>query len=124
LYYWRGRALQAMAADEKDGDADGGKESNAHTGGQAASGTATASGTKAAKQATLNRAGLAYMRVVVHFPGHQLASECLYRAGELCRQEGRPQQAKALWTELVAHYPKAKGPDGTVWADKAREELK
>lgn len=91
LYYWKGRALQAMAADEP---------------------------------ATSARAGLAYMRVVMHFPGHQLAGECLYRAGDLCRQSGRNEQAEHLWMELVANYPKSQGPDGTVWADRAREELK
>ncbi len=74
--------------------------------------------------ASVARAGLAYMRVVVHYPTHARVPECLYRAGELCRRSGQNEQARRLWTELMTLYPQTRGPDGTLWAEKAREELK
>jgi hypothetical protein len=124
LYYWQGRILQAMAAGEparsRAGDLPGG--------GPPGSPPATQPSRAATRQdgsaGSSARAGLAYMRVVVHFPGHPLVPECLYRAGDLCRSAGRAEQAKTLWNELVTAYPKAKGPDGIVWADKVREEHK
>lgn len=66
----------------------------------------------------LRRAGLALMRVVIHYPDHPLAPECLYTAGELCRRTQRDQQAAELWSELVGNYPKA-----TQWIDRARQSL-
>ena len=108
LYYWQGRTLQTMAPTSPAS-----QPADRQT-----------AGPTQGDDATLARAGLAYMRVVVHFSGHQLAPECLYRAGQLCWLAGRQQQAGQLWTELAKVYPNARGPDGTVWANKAREELK
>jgi hypothetical protein len=101
LYYWQGRALESMPPVA----------------------TSPAS-TQPAGNAALSRAGLAYMRVVVHFPGHPLAAECLYRSAGLCRRSGQQARAADLLSELIAVYPQAKGPDGRLWADRAREELK
>jgi hypothetical protein len=53
------------------------------------------------------RAGLAFMRVVIHFPGHQRAPECLYRAGQICQKTGREDLARRLWSELRRSYPTA-----------------
>lgn len=75
------------------------------------------------RDAAIARAGLAYMRVVVHFPGHPLAAECLYRSARLCRDAGRDEQARTLVNELTTVYPRATAADGKRWADKAREEL-
>ena len=125
LYYWQGRALQVMAsASPTSQPADQGAASGSKGTGLTESGSERSESRGSGNNATLARAGLAYMRVVVHFAGHQLAPECLYRAGQLCRLAGRQQQASQLWTELANVYPNARGPDGTVWANKAREELK
>lgn len=105
VYYWQGRAFEASVP-------------NAAAGGPG--GTAT----QPARSAATARAGLAYMRLPIHFPQHPLAAECLYRAGELCRRGGEAEQAGRLWAELINAYPQAKSPDGKIWADKAREELK
>jgi tetratricopeptide (TPR) repeat protein len=110
LFYWQGRALEAMYT------------SQART--PALAETAEVSTTRPAGSTDVARAGIAYMRVVVHFPHHPLAAECLYRAGDLCRRSGQREQAAALWSELISAYPQAKSPDGELWADKAREELK
>lgn len=90
VWYWQGRAYLGLAGQSK---------------------TKTAS-------ADRRRAGLAFMRVVITAPGGPLAAECLYRAGEACRDEGRPAQAVTLWTELLATYPTA-----TPWARQAQAEL-
>jgi len=108
LYYWQGRALEAVAASAlpsvrtRPTDAP-----SANSGADA-----------------LTQAGIAYMRVVVHFPRHALAAESLYRAAEVCRRTGQADQAAALWSELIAVYPRARSADGAFLADKAREELK
>jgi tetratricopeptide (TPR) repeat protein len=108
LYYWQGRALELAILS---------------SGPVAPPATQPASTRPAVDPATA-RAGLAYMRVVAHFPAHPLAAESLFRAADLCRRSGRIEQARTLWSELIAQYPQAKGPDGTVWADKARQESK
>lgn len=107
LYYWQGRALQARCE-------------------SAGQGTPPVSTSRPAGLANADtaRAGLAYMRVVVHFPYHPRAAECLFRAGRMCRLSGQAEQAADLWTELTNTYPQAKAPDGKAWADMAREELK
>jgi tetratricopeptide (TPR) repeat protein len=64
------------------------------------------------------RAGLAFMRVVIHFPGNALAPQSLFEAGEICRQTGRREQAASLWAELASAYPTA-----TEWTSRARQEL-
>jgi len=89
LCYWQGRAYVGIAGDRKD---------------QAAE--------------ARRRAGAAFMRVVVGSPESALAAECLYRAGEVCRDEGRPERAAGLWTELIATYPTA-----VPWVQQARLEL-
>jgi len=43
--------------------------------------------------------------VVIHFPGHRRAPECLYRAGLICKQAGRDDLARRLWSELRRSYP-------------------
>lgn len=91
LYYWQGRALLSR------------------------------SGQGPAEHAAVDRrrAGLALMRVVIHFPGHGLAPECLYRAGEICRQSGLDVQAAGLWQELVRTYPGA-----APWTERAQQALR
>ncbi len=104
LYYWQGRALELSIPPV----------------------TTTPTSRPASTQPSIDpapaRAGLAYMRVVVHFPHHPLAPECLYRAGALCRRTGQLEQGQALWSDLMAAYPQAKGPDEVVWAERARKE--
>ncbi len=63
------------------------------------------------------RAGLAFMRIVIHFPRHDLAAECLYHAGTLCREAGQADQARGLWEELLREYPRS------PWAGQAREAI-
>ena len=65
------------------------------------------------------RAGLALMRVAIHFPGHPLAPECLFRAGEICERSGQREQAVGLWSELVETCPTA-----APWAARARQGLR
>jgi tetratricopeptide (TPR) repeat protein len=67
----------------------------------------------------MRRAGLALMRVVIHYPDHPLAAECLYTAGTLCHQTGRDEAARRLWSELINDYSKA-----TQWVSRARQDLK
>ena len=138
LYYWQGRALQAMAvavpglptsslptSRPADAATDTATTTNSEQASDKPDGTRSlAEIASPNRNATLARAGLAYMRVVVHFGGHELAPECLYRAGLLCRLAGREQQAHQLWMELINGYPKAHGSGNIVWADKAKEELK
>jgi tetratricopeptide (TPR) repeat protein len=90
LYYWQGRALMGTA-DKAPAD-----------------------------EAKVNRrrAGLAFMRVVIHWPENPLTAECLYRAGEVCHEESQPDRAKALWTELIQRYP-----TGAPWLQRARQEM-
>jgi len=89
LYYWLGRAHQGKMA-----------------------GLTGSDGLREAR-----RAGLAFMRVVIHFPRHDLAAECLYHAGTLCREAGQADQARGLWEELLREYPRA------TWAGQAREAI-
>jgi len=63
------------------------------------------------------RAGLAFMRVVIHFPRDPLAPESLFRAAELCRRDGLEPQARRLWSELTVLGAE------TPWAEQARKEL-
>lgn len=79
LYYWQGRALLARAGESASDDA----------------------------QRDRRRAGLSFMRVVIHFPGHRRAPECLLRAGRICEREGKEQPARRLWSELMRSYPSA-----------------
>jgi len=91
VFYWLGRAWAGRAADE--GADQPGRDRR--------------------------RAGLAFMRVVIHYPRHALAAESLWRAGQLCLDEGRPDLAAGLWRELVRTYP-----DAVPWSDKASTGLK
>lgn len=77
LYYWQARAWLGKSQSEEG----------------------------SAAQRDRRRAGLAFMRVVVHFPGHQFAPECLYRAGQICQVEGRNDLAERLWSQLRRNYP-------------------
>ena len=70
-------------------------------------------------QQDARRAGLAFMRVVIHFPISRLAPECLYRCGEICKVAGKPEAAASLYAELVRNYPNA-----APWAGKARQAMK
>jgi hypothetical protein len=70
-------------------------------------------------QRDARRAGLAFMRVVIHFPVSRLAPECLYCCGEICKSAGKPEAAASLYAELVHDYPNA-----APWADKARQAMK
>ncbi len=90
LYYWQGRALLGRSAGK---------------------------GSDEAKR-DQRRAGLALMRVVIHFPGHSLAPECLYRAAGICERSGRIDQAVGLWSELVGAYPAA-----APWTEQAQQAL-
>lgn len=90
IFFWQGKALLGRADSGKTDDADRDRA----------------------------RAGLAFMRVVIHFPGHGLAPQCLFEAAEICRRSGRPEQAAALWSELVRDYPTA-----AEWVSRARQEL-
>jgi len=90
VFFWQGKALLGRAGNNKTAEAD----------------------------ADRKRAGLAFMRVVIHFPGHSLAPESLYEAGMICRQSGNSEQAAGLWAELVRSYPAA-----TEWVSRARQEL-
>lgn len=87
LFYWKGRTLTSKSrrADELE----------------------------VAKKAR-RRAGLAFMRVVIHFPAHGLAPECLYRAGLLCQQSEKTNKAEQLWSELIRRYPEA-----APWSQRA-----
>ncbi len=64
------------------------------------------------------RAGLAFMRVIIHYPYHPRAAESLWRAGELCISDGRADLAAGLWSELIRAYPSAE-----PWRQKAAEQL-
>ncbi len=90
LYYWRGVALTERARTRQGVEAEEDRRS----------------------------AGLAFMRVVIHAPRADLAPECLYRAGQLCRDAEQPDQARALWAELIETYP-----DAQPWVDRARQNL-
>lgn len=109
LFYWQGRAFESLHA------AKAAAASDAPAGPPA---------TQPADPALVARAGMAYMRVVVHFPLHPLAAESLYRAAHLARLSGQREQAAAMWAELIGTYPLAQTSKGELWADKAREELK
>lgn len=91
LFYWEGRAH--LAKSEK-------------TTGEAA-------------RQDARRAGLAFMRVVIHFPVSRLAPESLFRCGEICQASGMPDLAASLYAELARSYPNA-----APWADKARQAMK
>ena len=64
------------------------------------------------------RAGLAFMRVVIHFPGHALAPQSLYEAGEICRLSGQKSAAAGLWSELIRSYPAA-----AEWVQRAKKSM-
>lgn len=99
LFYWQGRALEAMIA-------------------------AAPGSSRSELESACARAIVAYMRVVVHFPRHPMCAECLYRAAQLCRGAGDREGATGLWSELIAVYPQVRRSDGKLWADLAREELR
>ena len=90
LYYWEGRAWLLDAA------------------GQAEPASATA---------VRRRAGLAFLRLPVHFPEHPLAPEALFRAGELCALDGLSPSAARLWGDLIAGWP------DSPWAAQARGRM-
>lgn len=119
LFYWQGRAFESQVSVTAAPNEAGRPESMAAT-----SPTSMPASAGHDADALTARAGLAYMRVVVHFPRHPLAAESLYRAVVLCRRTGRHEQAAALASELIAVYPQARSADGQLLADLAREELK
>jgi len=90
VFYWRGRSW--LGKSEQPGSPDADRDAR--------------------------RAGLAFMRVAVHFPGHKLAPESLYRAGQICQRAGHPELAANLWAELVGKYPADK-----AWGEQARRAL-
>jgi len=98
LFYWQGRCWAEMAAAATSGQG-GGQEDQ-----------------EAARDR--RRAGLAFMRVVIHYPRHRRVAESLWRAGELCARDGRSDLAAGLWAELVRRYPTA-----DPWRQKAVERL-
>ena len=57
----------------------------------------------AADRQSLLRAGLAFMRVAIHFPGHELAPEALFWAAEVHERIERPGKAAQLLNECLAH---------------------
>ncbi|HSW46697.1 MAG TPA: hypothetical protein VLM89_14135 [Phycisphaerae bacterium] len=77
VFYWQGRAWWGKS--EKEGKED--------------------------RERDVCRAGLAFMRVAIHYPGHPLAPESLFRAGEVCSRSGQPGRAGGLWAELARRYP-------------------
>ncbi len=89
LYYWRGRAHLGRGLGLTD----------------------------EAARTELRRAGLAFMRVVIHYPGYPRAAESLFLAGGVCRRLEEKAQATGLWMELIGRYPQ------TAWAEQARKEL-
>jgi tetratricopeptide (TPR) repeat protein len=103
LFYWRGRALEGQA-------------DRTRAGGN--SGTGDRSLVAASADVLLRRAGLAYMRVVIHFADHALAAECLYRAGAICQRTGDGDAAERLWKELLGDYPQS-----AQWVSEARKGL-
>jgi TolA-binding protein len=70
------------------------------------------------RRVELKRAALAFLRVVVHFPGHARGPESLYRAGRVMVDLDQPEAAGRLWLELIQRYP-GEAP----WADRARSGL-
>lgn len=50
------------------------------------------------------RAGLAAMRVVIHFPESPRTPQALLLAGRMCRDDGNADGARALWSEAVSRY--------------------
>ena len=93
--YWRGRALAERGVRPSH---DGRRSEN--------------------PQADLRRAALAFLRVVIQYPGHARVPECLYRAGEACRAAGNPGEARALWLELTRDHP-----GGGEWTARSNEGL-
>lgn len=89
LHYWEGRARFGLSAEQ---------------GGEA-------------PEAALSRAGLAFMRVVIHFPEHPRAAESLYRAAAVCRAEERADLAERLEAELAARYPVT-----SPWVQRVRRQ--
>ncbi|MHC4442215.1 MAG: tetratricopeptide repeat protein [Planctomycetota bacterium] len=66
----------------------------------------------------VKRAGLAFMRIVIHWPEHEYRPECLYQTGQICKQLELHQQAAGLWAELTGSYPKA-----NPWSKRAQKAL-
>lgn len=89
-YYWRGRALQGRASSLPGED----------------------------RRTTLILGGLAYLRVVIHFPEDERAPESLYRAGAICDELGIRERAATLWSDLRQRWPEA-----SPWSRMAAEEL-
>lgn len=69
-------------------------------------------------RADRRRAGVAFMRVVVHFPDSPRAPEALCLAARICQEDGLAQQARALWSEAITRYPAA-----NAFVQQARREL-
>jgi hypothetical protein len=59
---------------------------------------------EAADRPDLLRAGLAFMRVVIHFPRHHLAPEALFWAAEVHERIERPGKAAQLLNECLANH--------------------
>ncbi len=95
VLYWRGRALAERGVRPSH---DGRRSEN--------------------PRADLRRAALAFLRVVIQYPGHARVAECLFRAGEACRVAGSPEEARALWLELTRDHP-----DGGEWTARGAEGL-
>ncbi len=89
-YYWRGRTHEALAEQMAANE----------------------------REVALRLGGLAYLRVVIHFPEHRSAPECLYRAGAIAAQMGAAEQAATLWRETARRWP-----DVEPWSRRAADML-
>ncbi len=76
---------------------------------------------RSADRRDLLAAGLAFMRVAIHFSDHALAPEALYWGAKVHEQLERPQQAARLLSECLAH--KLIAPELRDRAEVLREKL-
>ena len=71
-----------------------------------------------ARQGQTDAAAINLIRIVELYPEqYELNSVALYRCGDLRHNAGHPDQAKTLWSEIVARYPRS------VWAQQAADKL-
>ncbi len=90
VYYWRGRAWYGQSRSDKPPRAEEDRR----------------------------RAGVAFMRVVILYPDHERAAECLFLAARIRREAGHDEQADQLLRELLAGYPQAQS-----WTRQAEQIL-
>ncbi|UCD28107.1 MAG: tetratricopeptide repeat protein [Planctomycetota bacterium] len=81
-------------------------------------GKSSAQNTRDQNNRSLQRAALAFMRVVIHYPNHKYGPECLYRTGLICRKLGRPNLTVRIFSELERKYPLS-----NPWVERAQKEL-